>query len=78
MEPTFTNIVTNSIGAVAVTVIFLWYIDRQDSRTQKLIENELKNSRKTIAQNSKVISKFSTRIDHLMELVKETSLRKKR
>lgn len=70
MEKTVSDIITNSIGAVAVCIIFLWYIDRQDQRTSDLIEKHLTNSNKAQAKMGTIVAKLTNAIDNLKEIIK--------
>lgn len=58
MEKTVSDIITNSIGAVAVAVVFLWYIDRQDQRQQELLERHIGRLVDATNKMSNVITKL--------------------
>mgnify|MGYP001606051975 FL=1 len=68
-----TDILTNSIGAVAVAFIFLIYLDRQDKRTTELINNHLKHSTDAMQDMSIALSKLVSVIESLKKFIKNNS-----
>ena len=68
-----TDILTNSIGAVAVAFIFLIYLDRQDKRTTELINNHLKHSTDAMQDMSVALSKLVSVIESLKRFIKNNS-----
>ena len=75
MEKTIIDILTNSIGAVAVAAIFLVYLDRNDKRNNELIGNHLKHSTDAMLQMSNALTKLVSTIDSLKRFIKNSSKR---
>ena len=74
MEKTFTDIITNSIGAVAVAALFLWFLDRNEKRTSTLIENHLKHSTDAMTQFVVALTKLVSTIESLKRFINNRTI----
>ena len=72
MDNIIADVLTNSIGAVAVTIVFLFYLDRQDKRTTNLIQNHLKHSTDAMQEMSIALTKLVTVIGSLKRFIKKS------
>lgn len=75
MEKTLIDIITNSIGAVSVSALFLWFLDRNEKRTDTLIGNHLKASSQAMIKMSNALTRLVATIESLKEFIKNNSKR---
>ena len=74
MEKTLIDIVSNSIGAVAVSAIFLLYLDRQDKRTTTLMGNHFQHSTDAMEKMSNALTKLIVAIESLKRFIKNNKV----
>ena len=73
MEKTVIDILTNSVGAVAVSALFLVFLDRNEKRNTDLITNHLKHSTDAMIQFSNALTKLTATIGSLKRFIKNNS-----
>jgi len=71
------SLVANTIGAIAVTILFLYYLDRNEKRTSLLIQNHLHASTDALNKMSQSLSSLTECINGLKKLLIATMKKNK-
>ena len=63
----FIEIIKVGGPVTAISVVFLYYIDRMDKRTKNLVENHMNHTSEAINKNTIVLEKLSVLIEKFLK-----------
>jgi len=75
MEKTIVDIITNSVGAVSVAALFLYFRDRDEKRNTILFQNHLQHSTEAMSQMAIALTKLSIIVDKFSQTTKNYPIR---